>query len=260
MTRSYRLYFIAVGLLALWVGVCGYPDPSQAVRALPWSVPPLHARFIAAMYLAGALAMFCSAAARDAGSLRIPLVLATLWTGSLMLISLLHLGAFDFGRPQTWFWMGAYIVYPLWGGWLVAQVPGATPARTWDVPLLVVGAASLVMGAALAVAPVVMTRLWPWSVSPLLANIYAGPLLAYGVCALMLAREPRAEARRITLASLLAFALLTLLASLLHLRLFHFDAPAAWLWFGAFSASALLLSWRLAVAWQSPRGTRTALP
>lgn len=61
------------------------------------------------------------------------------------------------------------------------------------------------------------------AVSPLLAHIYAGPLLGYGASTLLLAREARPEARRIVLAGLPAYALLALLASLLHLSLFHYE-------------------------------------
>jgi hypothetical protein len=86
---------------------------------------------------------------------------------------------------------------------------------------------------------------WPWKVSPLLASIYAGPFLAYGACAFLLAREARPEARRIVLASMLAFSLLALLASLLHLPLFRFDGPAAWVWFGGFAVAAAILATRL---------------
>jgi len=230
---SFRAYFGLVGLFALWVGAWGYLAPAEVGRALPWTVPPLHARFIAAMYLAGALAMVLSLrASRAAGfvaSVRIPIALAALWTGALLVASLLHLGAFDFGKPQVWFWMGAYAIYPVWGGWLY----------------FVHAAVCLLLAAALFVLPQAATRIWPWAISPLLATLYAGPFFAYGASALLLASEARREARTIVLASMLAFALLTLLASWLHRQLFHADAPSAWLWFGLFGAAAAMLAWRL---------------
>ncbi|HKW82941.1 MAG TPA: hypothetical protein VJN68_04240, partial [Burkholderiaceae bacterium] len=49
----------------------------------------------------------------------------------------------------------------------------------------------------------------------------------------------------IGLASMLAFALLTLLASWLHRTLFRAETPSAWLWFGLFGAAAAVLAWRL---------------
>lgn len=250
---TYRAYFLLVGLFASWVGLWGFLVPAQMGRALPWAVPPLHARFIAAMYLAGALAMAWSLFARRVAAVRIPIALAVLWTGALLLVSLRHLKEFDFAKPQVWFWMGAYAVYPLWGAWLYfrARADGAAQARAPDPALLAVAGVCLLLAGALFVVPEEMVRVWPWAIPALLANIYAAPFFAYGLCALMLAREARPEARRIVLGSMLAFTLLALLASLLHLTLFRFDAPAAWVWFGTLAAAAVVLALRLAQARKS---------
>jgi len=245
---SLRLYGLLVGLLALWVGGWGLLMPAQVARALPWTVAPLHARFIAAMYLAGALAMGWSALSRSVAAMRIPIALACVWTGALLLISLCHLDAFDFGRSQTWFWFGAYAVYPLWGGWLWRGLRSTARPRRPDRALLALAAVCLLLAAALAFAPAAMSHAWPWAITPLLAQIYAGPFLAWTVCALMLAREAQPAARRIAIASMLVFALLALLASWLHGALFRFDGAAAWVWCVGFAAAAVLLGSRLFTA------------
>ena len=244
---SFRAYSALVGLFAVWVGAWGFLAPAEIERALPWKVPPLHARFIAAMYLAGALAMAWSLFARTLAEVRIPIALAALWTGALLLVSLRQLDAFDFAKPQVWFWIGAYAVYPLWGAWLYTRAASHASRRALknDPALLVLGALCLLFGAALLLAPGAMVGAWPWAVSPLLANIYAGPFLAWGIAAILLAGESAPAARRIVLASMLAFALLALLASLLHLRLFRFEGPSAWVWFGGFVVVAVLLAARL---------------
>lgn len=250
VTGAFKAYFVSVGLFALWVGVWGYFVPAEVYRALPWTVPALHARFIAAMYFAGLLAMVLALFARRIASVRIPVALAALWTGALLVASLLHLGEFDFGKPQVWFWMGAYAVFPLWGAWLYYRRGAAAMARARapDLLLIVVAAICLLLAAALLFAPDGMVRIWPWKLPPLLATIYAGPFFAYGVCAVMLAREAEAEARRIVLASMLVFTVLVVLASLLHLELFNFDAPAAWVWFGALVFVGAALGFRMAPA------------
>ena len=125
LSRAYRSYFVLVGLFALWVGAWGFVVPGEVTRALPWPVPPLHARFIAAIYLAGLLAMVQSFFATRLATVRIPVALAALWTGALFFVSSLHLGEFDFAKPQVWFWMGAYAAFPLWGGWLYFRPGGA---------------------------------------------------------------------------------------------------------------------------------------
>ena len=125
----------------------------RSLPSLPWTVPPLHARFIAAIYLAGLLAMGWSLAACRLSVARIPIALAALWTGALLVVSLLHLGDFDFAKPQVWFWFGAYAVFPLWGAWLylrggaAARRPrpsraadpmrrcSSSPGSVWSLPL-----------------------------------------------------------------------------------------------------------------------------
>jgi hypothetical protein len=252
---AFRAYFVLVGLFALWVGAWGFLLPAQVDRALPWTVPPLHARFISAFYLGGTLAMALAALARRRADVRIAIALAALWTGLLLLVSLLHLDGFDFTKPQVWFWMGAYAVYPLWGGWLYARVRTLDPPhrQAGDVALLALALPCMAFGAALLVTPEVMARLWPWPVTPLLAHIYAGPFLAYGASLWLAAREARPEARRIVVASLLAFTLLVLLASLLHERLFHFDGASAWVWFAVFAVAGAVLALRLANPRVDPR-------
>lgn len=250
MTPRYRWYFSLVGLFALWVGLWGYVLPAEVGRALPWPVPPLHARFVAAMYLAGAVAMGASLAARGLAQVRIPIALAVLWTGGLMAVSIANLSAFDFAKPQVWFWMGAYAVYPVWGAWLYLGADGAgrtaTAARRADPALLAVAAVCLLVAVALVAATDTMVRAWPWKLPPLLARIYAAPFLAYGVCAGLLAREARADARRIVLASLACFCALALAASGLHRALFRVDATATWVWVGVLAAvgSVAAARWR----------------
>jgi len=217
------------------------------VRALPWTVPPLHARFIAAIYLSGLLAMVLALGARTLAEVRIPIALAATWTGMLLLVSMLHLESFDFAKPQVWFWMGAYAVFPLWGAWLyVGRGARATATRRpADPVLLAIGVVCLLLAAGLLALPAQMIAAWPWKLPPLLASIYAGPFLAYGVSAVMLAREGRPEARRIVLLSMLAFTVLVVVASLLHLALFSFATPSAWVWFGLLAVIGAVLALRL---------------
>ena len=244
MSASHRAYFVLVGLFALWVGAWGFIAPTEVGRALPWTVPPLHARFIAAMYLAGFTAMLLSLFVRQPGSMRIALVLASVWTGALFVVSLLNLEAFDFAKPQVWFWFAAYAVYPLWGAWLLGRGRSSGRASAAggrvDALLVVVAVACLVLAAALAFAPAVLAGLWPWKVTPLIAHVYCGPFAAWGFAALLLAREPRRESRRVVLVAMVVFTALTIVASLLHRPLFNFGSPAAWLWFGGFAAWLLI--------------------
>src|SRR3712207_136693 len=95
VTLAHRLYFTAVGALALWVGVWGYFAPHRIDVAIPWIVPPLHARFLGAMYLSGTAFMIGCLFARRWYEVRVVVMMIAIWTGLLFVVSLFHLQAFD---------------------------------------------------------------------------------------------------------------------------------------------------------------------
>lgn len=245
---GHRVYFALVGSFGLWVGCWGVFQPTEIARAIPWLVPPLHARFIGAIYMAAAVMMIWSFFARHVQEVAIAVVISALWTGWLLLVSLLNLDQFDWARPPVWFWFFAYIAYPVMGArlaWLHRHIGPLAQARRVDpwVPgyFKVQGALLLVLAGCLFLAPAWMASLWPWKVSPLLAQIYSGPFLAYGIGSLLLARAPCDLNIRIVAASLLTFTVLALLASVLHRGLFTAGSMSASLWFMGLVLAALCL-------------------
>jgi len=106
-------------LFALWVGIWGYFIPSHVDKAIPWLVPPLHARFLGAMYLSAAAFNLGSILAHYYAEVRIVIRMIVIWTGMLLIVSLFYLGEFDYNHKPVWFWFGAYLVYPLIGLWLI---------------------------------------------------------------------------------------------------------------------------------------------
>lgn len=247
ITRAHRIYFAFVGLFALWVGVWGYFVPAEISRAIPWQVPALHARFIGAMYLSGMVLMGLALCARYVAEVRTALPMAAIWTGMLLLVSILHLPEFNYSQPQVWFWFGAYIVYPLVGARLYfAHRPGRALGRR--VPewvrryLLVQGAICTALALLLFFAPGSMAALWPWRISPLLTQIYAGPFLSYGIGSLLLARRRSWLELRIALVSMFAFAALVLVASYIHLGVFGAIGVSALVWFGGFAVATAMLA------------------
>src|SRR5205823_2628635 len=101
VTTWQRVYFAAVGLLALWVGMWGYFDPAHVDQAIPWLVPPLHARFLGAMYLSGATFMLGCILSRRWDEVRVVVPGIAIWTGMLLVVSLFYLDSFDFSRNQV---------------------------------------------------------------------------------------------------------------------------------------------------------------
>lgn len=248
VTLLHRIYFAAVGSFALWVGIWGYLIPAEVARAIPWQVPPLHSRFIGSMYLSGMVLMLGGLFARTLAEVRIAVPMAAIWTGMLMLVSLLHLKEFDFGHRPVWFWFFAYILYPLAGAWLAwkhhpipepdrgAHVDGWMPAY-----FTAQGIGAISLSLCLFLFPSFMAGVWPWKITTLLAQIYSGPFLSYGIGSLLLARCTRAPEVRLPAASMLAFALLVLIASFMHRALFTAGSASAIVWFGGFIIAALVL-------------------
>lgn len=248
ITRNQKIYFAAVGLLALWVGSWGYFIPTRVDQAIPWLVPPLHARFLGAMYLSGMTFMIGGIFSRYYAEVKIMIRVILIWTGMLFIVSLFYLGEFDYSRKQVWFWFGAYLIYPAIALWLMwrdrnlhetieGQLMPAWIKRYLQAQGLLVTALSL----SLLFAPEIMISLWPWKITRLLAQMYSAPFLAYGLSSLMVSRRERWNEARVVVTGTFVFAFCVLLASVIHRNLFSLASTAAWVWFGGFTIASVVL-------------------
>ncbi len=247
--RSERIYFAAVGVLALWVGFWGYFVPTEVERAIPFAVPPLHARFLGAVYLSGLTIMIGGLMARSWRDIRLVPILTALWTGGLCVISLFHLERFDFATPQPWVWFAAYVIYPLIAiglAWRHRRVePGAVHESVlprWTRRYLVgQGVVLTAVALGLLFAPGALAEVWPWPIDQLLAQIYSAPLLAYGVGSVLLARQRTLIEARVVVAGMLVFTAGVLLASIIHRELFSAGDAEDVLWFGLLAVANAVL-------------------
>jgi hypothetical protein len=248
VTRNQRIYFAAVGALALWVAFWGLLIPERVDKAIPWLVPPLHARFIGAIYLSAVLIMGSAMLAQKFDEVRVVTIMVSIWTGGLFIISLFYLSEFDFSRGPVLFWFGAYVAYPIIGFW-IAWTQRATRDETTSPTLpswirtylLVQGVLLTALSLALFFAPDLMLAVWPWNITRMLAQIYSGPFLAFGVGSLLLSRRQTWSEVRIGVAGIFLLALGVLLASSMHRSLFNASNPSTWTWFGGFALVAILL-------------------
>ena len=249
VTRGERIYFGAVGLLALWVGTWGFFMPTRVDVALPFVIPPLHARFVGALYLSGLVLMVGSVLARRWTDVSlVPLIIAV-WTGGLLIVSLVHPDLFRFGARVA-IWFAAYISYPLIALGLLwrhrnfsAPRPPGRPFPGWGrAYLLVQGVVVTALAAALVLATGRVVDAWPWPIAPLVAQIYSAPLLSYGLASLALSRRRTWTGVSLVVGAMLVFAVGTLVASTLHRELFSSEQLGDRLWFGAFTLAAVMLA------------------
>jgi len=248
VTYNQKVYFAAVGLLALWVGIWGYFIPNHVDEAIPWLVPPLHARFLGAMYLSGTTFMIGGIMSHYYAEVRVMVRVILIWTGMLFIVSLFYLGEFDYSRTQVWIWFGAYIIYPLIALWLMWQdrnlrenIPGASLPAWVQGYLTAQGIFVTILALALLLLPAFMVTVWPWKITQLLAQIYSAPFLAYGLSSLMLSRlQTWAEIRVVVMATFV-FAFGVLFASLIHRGLFSIMNISTVIWFGGFLLTTIML-------------------
>ncbi len=258
-----KLFFAAVGALALWVAVFGLLLPGQVTEALPWPVPPLHARFLGSMYLSGATFMVGALLARTWPTVRVIVPMISVWTGALAIVSLVHLAEFDFGRTQTWVWFAAYLVYPLIAAWIAWRMrgnhehsPGAAIPGLLRGYLLAQGGVLVLLALGLFLFPDAAAGAWPWPITPLLAQIYGAPFLSYGLGSLCAARQETRPEVRLFLVGTLVFAAGVQVSSGLHRALFSSTSPAAWIWFVGFATMAVALAAALFLTFAANKGRR----
>ncbi len=251
VTRAMRIFFASVLVLAAWVGFWGFLAPLRVDKALPFLVPPLHARILGAMYWSGAVFMLASVSAKKLEEIRVITPMVAIWTGMLGIVSLLHLGLFSWALSQTWIWFGAYLVFPAMAAWITwrqrfqdAEAEGPAIPAALRAYLYAQGTLVTLLAGLLLLAPTFMTRVWPWQIVPELAQIYSAPFLAYGLGSLLAARQRRWAEARIAVYGTLVFGVLVLIASFVHSSLFDFGQPATWVWFGGF----ILATGALAIA------------
>ncbi|MBI5290474.1 MAG: hypothetical protein HY872_01190 [Chloroflexi bacterium] len=168
----------------------------------------------------------------------------------LFIISLLNLEAFDFKQLPVWIWFISYITYPIISIWLTWRQPKPQQADALSGPslpawakgfLLTQGIVVSALAVLLFFAPGFMSTVWPWKVTPLLAQMYAGPLLSYGLGSLLFSRQDKWLGIRAIVPGMFVFTAGTVIVSFMHLNLFSLTELADLLWFGTFGIATAIL-------------------
>ena len=227
-----RLYFLFVLAQALLVGRA-IIEPVWITVVLPWGASPLNARFIAALYLMGALsALLCLLATRYA-DVRISLIEIGFVTGVLLLITLPHFAEFT---PQSfpYRWVIFYTIDPLVSALIWWRLRGSDPpllGKSPLAPLFLTYAALLgVAGITLLGVPALAVRLWPWALPPILGQVYSVFFLTFALGGVLAARDPRWAGVRVYVLANLGMLLLILGVSFWHADRFT-PGPASWAWY-----------------------------
>jgi hypothetical protein len=237
-----RVLFGLVFGQALLLGVA-IVWPSTIDGTLPWPATPLNARFIAALYCMGAVTSLLAMLARGYREVRVPLVLVGILTGGLLLLTLPHLGEFT---PSTfpYRWVTFYFLDALIIGavvWWLREHDPVPQGRSRAAPLLLGYAAALgVAGAVMLVAPSFAVRVWPWHLTPILAQVYSVFFLTFAIGGLLCARDPRPEAGRIFIVASAVMIMLILGVSVGNAGRFG-PGVSTWLWYVLWTTALLAM-------------------
>jgi len=252
ITQGQKIFFAVICAAALLVAGLGLFNPAYLASIFTWlELPPLHARFVGAIYAFGAVFMAGCLFARHQAEVRWAVQLIGVWTGMLFVISLLNLDAFDFSRLPVWIWFASYVIYPIISIWMTVRQPHLMQAGDLPGPelagwtkgfLLAQGILFSVLAAFLFFSPSFMSTLWPWKVTPTLTQMYAGPLLSYGLGSWLFSRQDKWLGVRTIVPGMMVFAAITVVISLMHISLFSFREIADLLWFGWFIIATLALA------------------
>lgn len=249
VTRAQKTFYGLIVFFPAWVALGGFFLAGRIEDFLPFQVPPLHARFIASMYLAGVILTVLSARAAIWRDVRVSTAMIGLWTGMLQVVSVLYVPAFDWTATPTWFWWIAYFWFPLGALFIslnqrdVQDPPATQPLHPALPPVLTaIGATAVVLSLLLLILPTVMMAAWPWKIPVMLAQIYGGPFMAYGLGALYAGRQSDWTAVRVPVFAILGFSTAAVIVSLLHAGLFSAAHIATWVWFLGLSGTAVTLA------------------
>jgi hypothetical protein len=261
ITPGQKIFFAVICAAALLVALLGLFNPAYLASIFTWlELPPLHARFVGAIYAFGAVFMAGCLFSHRQAEVRWAVQLIGIWTGMLFIISLLNLDAFDFSLLPVQIWFASYIIYPYISIRMTLRQPELTRAADLPGPgldgwakgfLLTQGILFSLLAALLFLAPIFMSTLWPWKVNPVLAQMYAGPLLSYGLGSLLYSRQDKWLGVRSILPGMLVFTATTVIISFVHISLFSFNEAADLLWFGWFILASLVLAVLTLRAWQA---------
>jgi hypothetical protein len=208
-------------------------QPPWITVVLPWDASPLNARFIAALYLMGAIsALLCTIAARYA-EVRISLIEIGFVTGVLLLITVPHFGEFT---PQDfpYRWTIFYTIDPLVSALIWWRLRASAPQQAGKnplAPLFLTYAAILgVAGVILLGLPALAASLWPWALPPILGQVYSVFFLTFALGGVLAAREPGWAGVRVYVLANLGMLLLIVGVSFWHADRFK-PGPATWAWY-----------------------------
>jgi len=275
-TRAVFVAFTALTLLATHqlVVLADYTD-----RFFAWTIMLRStSAFLGAAYAAGFVLSVLALRQRRWRDVRVALVTVTVFTALTLIPTLLHLHRLHLreqdllARTAAWFWLGIYIVIPVACVSVVIRQyrPAARlervrqPLPSWLSGLLAIqGAAMLLAGGALFLRgatehhhlPAGAMSFWPWTLTPLSAQVIGAWLLALAVAAALVIWERDLARLLVPAATYTAFGVFQLLVAFRYWTQMRADYQWSWVYVALLASIVLTGAYG---CWAATRPTEAA--
>ena len=202
-----RIVAIVIVPFLVIAAILLYAFPDRTGELFAWAIkPPLTAYMLASAYVGG-IWFFVRVATTPRWHRVAPgFPAVVVFAGALLVATLLHLDRFSQNLSFST-WMVLYATTPFAVAWLwwmqrrsddgALEVADARVPRAVRGIMIAVGAASLLTGAVMFLAPEVVIPVWAWDLTPLTARVMGAVLSLPGVVAIGFLRDDRWSSFRI---------------------------------------------------------------
>ena len=238
-----RRLLLVAAVLVLLAGLQLFVFTGHTSTFFAWTIAnPLSAAFLGASYWAAVSIEALAGRQKLWANARIAVPAVFVFTVLTLATTLMHLGQFHLGgrfaagtQIVTIAWIAIYVAVPLLMlvvAFVQLRTPGADPPRSIGLPAwmyaLLAGQAVVLLGlgVALFAAPAQAAPLWPWKLTPLVAQAIAAWLISLGVAAVHALLERDARRLRPAAVGYILLAILQFIALARYPHQFHWGSAS----------------------------------
>jgi hypothetical protein len=224
--------------------------PGHTGKYWAWTIQPsMSAVWVGGGYTFGACAISTMLVLNRWRTAILAIIATIPFAYAMIVATLLHMDRFATASARFWVWLVIYAVLPIGLPVILARNRHADPGIEPGDQLLpswlgrgvgVIGIGIDAFALALFVAPGTVGRVWPWALTPLMAQVVAGWLMFFGTGAAMFIVERRFRAVRAFLPSVAVWFAVLAVAALFHLHDFDRSPIATGAYFATVTVVVLV--------------------
>jgi hypothetical protein len=245
-----RIQLIKIGLwlhtsIVTLAGISLFLYPNKFSPLWPWALPPLAARFMAALLVGGGVCTILAALSPEPLPVEGP---ALLGLGDLLIVTV---GLLDIGETglngRMIIWLAVFIGAALLL-WALLLLRGPQISQMNDRWLLTRGmriyflihlAVALPVGLTMYLSPALGKQLWPWGLSLVNVRLLGAFFVGASILSIWILRQRSWQAIQPLVGLYAVFTTLATLASIIHFSLFNPGSVVTWIFFALYIFVAL---------------------